>query len=134
MADAGAGLVRRELDRAVACWAADIGEVGSSTGSGQLLAPEVNYLEFRYFDGAEWLTEWDSEQMGGLPVAVEILVGIDPAGGEDVQSMDIDRLQDLAATDMNDYVFRLVVRLPVAEPALSSEASIEDESLESVGL
>jgi hypothetical protein len=133
-ADVGAGLVRRELDRAVTCWAAEMGDVGSSTGSGQLLAPEVNYLEFRYFDGAEWLTEWDSEQMGGLPVAVEILVGIDPAGGENIQSMDVDRLQDLAATDMNDYLFRLVVRLPVAEPALSSEAELEDESLESVGL
>jgi hypothetical protein len=34
--------------------------------------PEVIWLEFRYFDGSRWLSSWDSQSEGRLPVAVEM--------------------------------------------------------------
>ena len=34
--------------------------------------PEVVWLEFRYYDGSSWLSGWDSQSAGRLPVAVEI--------------------------------------------------------------
>ena len=34
--------------------------------------PEIDRLEFRYFDGQRWHTSWDSSISGALPVAVEM--------------------------------------------------------------
>ena len=127
------GLVRREMDRAVASWASQDGSLDSSEHPGEILAKEVTYLEFRYFDGSSWYTEWDSEQMGGLPAAIEITISIDPAGGQNPQDMDVATATELAATDVNEYIFRLVVSLPVAQPiAYPVEESSEtmDESSE----
>ncbi len=36
--------------------------------------PEVAQLEFRYFDGKAWSSEWDSLQRKSLPVAVEVAI------------------------------------------------------------
>jgi len=41
-----------------------------------LLSPTVRFIHFRYFDGAEWLEQWDSPDM---PAAVEVAVGFKPA-------------------------------------------------------
>jgi len=68
----GTGLVRRELDYSVTRWAAESGQTQQLEQSGRLLAAEIVYLAFRYFDGTEWLSEWNSEDQGGLPRAVEI--------------------------------------------------------------
>jgi prepilin-type N-terminal cleavage/methylation domain-containing protein len=38
------------------------------------IAPEVVYLNFRYFDGSDWLTSWDSAQTRKLPKAIEVTV------------------------------------------------------------
>jgi type II secretory pathway component PulJ len=121
--DAG-GLTRREWDRAVTAWAARNGGLDASAGLGQILAPEVNHLEFRYFDGMQWNSEWDSEQMGGLPVAVEITIGIDPTYGLDPASTDFAKLE-YAGIDLTEYTYRLVVRLPTARPAIPNDQSLE---------
>lgn len=42
----------------------------------QLLASEVSQLEFRYFDGQFWASQWDSRTSGSLPLAVEVAVAI----------------------------------------------------------
>lgn len=42
----------------------------------QLLASEVTQLEFRYFDGQFWASQWDSRTSGSLPLAVEVAVAI----------------------------------------------------------
>ena len=43
------------------------------------LAEEVDGLNFRYYDGEEWLDAWDSRIKGGLPRAIEVaLVMRDP--------------------------------------------------------
>jgi hypothetical protein len=112
-----AGLARRQQDRAVTAWASDNSGLESADPSGTLLAPEVNYLEFRYFDGLTWYTEWDSEQMESLPVAVEITIGIDPAGGVDPAKLDVGQQNELALEDIEEHRYRMVVHLPVAKPA-----------------
>jgi hypothetical protein len=69
---AGTGLARLAGDR-LSMMFADEGGDSSALGSAvELLAPEVNSLEFRYFDGVAWTTEWDSLAMGGLPLCVEV--------------------------------------------------------------
>jgi prepilin-type N-terminal cleavage/methylation domain-containing protein len=47
-----------------------------------VIAPEVRTLAFRYWDGGDWVTEWDSTTMGddgvtphGSPRAIEITLG-----------------------------------------------------------
>lgn len=121
-----AGLARRQQDRAVTAWASDSGGLEAADHSGALLAPEVNYLEFRYFDGLDWYTEWDSEQMEGLPVAVEITIGMDPAGGVDPGTLDVGEQTDLAMEDTEEHKYRMVVHLPVAKPAELEEMSEMD--------
>lgn len=117
------GLVRRELDRAAACFASQDGSLDAAQYPGQLLAPEVNYLEFRYFDGSSWYTEWDSSQMGGLPVAIEITVGIDPTAGKSSETLDVAEVREVSSLDSNLYLYRLVVHLPVAKPVVAEDLS-----------
>ncbi|HLY73643.1 MAG TPA: type II secretion system protein GspJ, partial [Planctomycetota bacterium] len=38
------------------------------------ISRDVVYLNFRYYDGTQWLESWDSTQSGTLPQAVEVTV------------------------------------------------------------
>lgn len=120
---ASGGLIRREMDRAVTSYANYAGTVDSLASGEQLIAPEVTSLEFRYFDGAEWLTEWDMEEKKGLPMAVEITIAIRPlVSDNEAQASG----QPQAVDDgSNDMLYRTVVHLPSARPA---EETAEDES------
>jgi type II secretion system protein J len=40
------------------------------------IADNVAYINFRYFDGTQWLDSWDSTQTKNLPQAVEVTVYI----------------------------------------------------------
>lgn len=40
--------------------------------------PEVDAFRFRYFDGREWLNEWDSREQGKFPVAVQVAMRLEP--------------------------------------------------------
>jgi hypothetical protein len=111
------------MDRAAASFSAQDGNLDASEHPGNLLAAEVNYLEFRYWDGSSWYSEWDSEQMGGLPAAIEITIGIDPAAGRNPEDMDIKAANELAAADLNEYMYRLTVHLPVAKPLVVDEST-----------
>ena len=69
---------------------------------GTLLSFEV------WEDGQNWFSEWDSEQMMGFPIAVEIAIVIDP---ERVSTdAELDELNELEIE-----IKRSVVHLPVAE-------------------
>ena len=104
------GLTRRETSRAAADFEATQGATDVGLQDRQL-APEVAALEFRYFDGAEWLFDWDSSLQGSLPLCVEILVTLraaPPGGGLDPLA-----LQSIPALP-DDRTYRLVVHLPAA--------------------
>jgi hypothetical protein len=72
----GYGLYRRDRDRASVLYASQNGIADDSSTLGDLIAPEIESLQFAYYDGTQWLTSWDSTQNGGLPVAVQITLAI----------------------------------------------------------
>jgi prepilin-type N-terminal cleavage/methylation domain-containing protein len=77
---AGPGLARMEGDRMALKYADTSGDVGAMSGNTEIVAPEVTRLAFRYFDGVDWTTDWDSTVMQGLPFAVEIEFTVSHAG------------------------------------------------------
>jgi len=129
------GLVRREVDRAVARWAAESGGLASLDARAELLAPEVVSLELRYYNGEEWFDTWDSDEEGGLPFAVAVALAVAPSEAARSGDAAQGRL-DTDPADDDLQVFRLVVALPLAEPideeALQQEATEteQDESPE----
>lgn len=90
-------------------------EVVESTGSaatqvsaGQILAPEVSLLNFRYFDGMAWLESWDSDASGRVPRAVEIMIAFQPAK----------RKSPLFGNALSHSMdsFRTVILIPISDP------------------
>lgn len=55
----------------------------------ELYAPEIKFLEFRYFDGASWWEDWELTQGNSLPVMVRITIGYTPLLPEDEEELDL---------------------------------------------
>jgi hypothetical protein len=106
----GRGLMRAEQDRAVLTLAEDSGLDTAIYSKAKLLAEEVVGLTFQYYDGTEWLTEWDSSTTGSLPRAVEIVLTIQPTYAMNERDLS----QSSATSTAPETNFRLVVRLPSA--------------------
>lgn len=104
------GLMRRSLSRAVTEWATMSIGGAALQQSQQVWAPEVASLEFHYFDGFEWLLEWDSSAQG-LPIAVEIYLTFKP---KQRQTTGVLGLMNTTTTQV-PRLYRIVVRLPQAE-------------------
>ena len=75
VASPNGGLVRRSVDRAVTQFAYEMAQSSQLLRTGELIAPEVLALEFQYFDGATWQTQWDGSQQG-LPFIVKITIAM----------------------------------------------------------
>ena len=122
------GLVRRELVRPMAAWAAERGQLEYQDLSVAPLAREVSAVEFRYHDGTDWLEEWDTETAGSLPKAIEITlflptVSTSQSTGTASSTSNADSLDESA-----EVSYRLVVSLPLA----GDSKSTDDESLDSI--
>ncbi|MBA2113930.1 hypothetical protein [Bremerella alba] len=121
------GLVRRELDRAVTQYALNNGDSAGLDASAEILAPEVSLLQFRYFDGYEWVEEWDSETMGGLPMAVDVIIAI--RDHDTTQALLTDGAVEVPVEDAANpvgQVYRRLIRLPTAkayEPEEETEST-----------
>ena len=128
------GLVRRRMDRAVTTFAADNGNVDDLLNLGDVIAPEVVEIEFQYWDGLQWLLEWDSEVNEGLPVAVEIRLYLRSTRSNQSTSLlstftfenpdEMDPQQGIS-------VYRLVVRLPVGKFNMETDTT---NPLQALGL
>ena len=112
------GLMRREADRLTTVWQTSGG--GGQVGTGQAaeaLAPEVQQLEFRYFNGATYSTSWDSYAYGCLPRAIEIRMTLAdiPASGPNAASS---ATRTLAQQNQpgNPAEYRIVVPIPAWKP------------------
>jgi hypothetical protein len=114
--------MRRERDRAVEEYSAQTGLIDETPD--QNLAPEVLELRFRYFDGTQWVLQWDSEERQGLPMAVEITLVLAPINYDQLSREELD---EVYASGLPTY--RLIVRLPAAEPTTSEQT--EESSSES---
>ena len=121
------GLVRRSLDRATTMYAIENGNVQSLQGLGEVIAPEVTGIQFAYYDGVEWRTEWDSSVEGTLPIAIEIILAVRPS-----KPRPADAYQTSTDGEGTDQVYRMLVRLPVAKQ--SGQLSEEDAALQELGL
>jgi hypothetical protein len=118
------GLVRRELDRAVSAYAAELGILDTMDTQVEPLAPEVVAVEFSYFDGTEWLDYWDSQEMGGLPWAVEIWLYVRPPvnpSGAAVFPNDASLTTSVDGQPLLQY--RHVVYLPAARAAMAQSGA-----------
>lgn len=116
------GLVRRSIDRAVSRYADDYGSSLQLEDYEEVLAREISQIEFRYWDqeAETWVTEWDSDEMLGLPKAVEISIAVGKAAVNDDE-------QDLRK------IYRTVVYLPVAEIILPEvDLEMTDESTDAI--
>jgi prepilin-type N-terminal cleavage/methylation domain-containing protein len=126
------GLVRRVMDRAVTLYASDSGNLQGLQQAAEVIAPEVASIEFQYYDGTEWLTEWNSDEMCCLPTAVRITVLLTERAEADGTSQASNSTLPTMATASADQIYSLMVRLPTAKPAATST---EDASgMESLGL
>lgn len=101
------GLFRDEIDRAVAFYQGGF-TPGTPKDYSQLIATEVVQVQFRYFDGTNWQSQWDSVENEGFPSAVEISIVVDSNPQADPTA---------SANQNNDRFerYRSVVHLPLAE-------------------
>ncbi len=134
----GRGLMRRVLDRAVSTYAEENGNTLGALGETELLAEEVVGLEFMYFDGASWASEWDSSEMQGLPVAIEITLVMQSQGDQSTRSSSLNPLAGMASgteEEAEEKIYTLTVNLPTASPFEEKPApgSEEDTALSQTG-
>lgn len=123
------GLVRRELDRAVTQYAMNNGQMTNLDASAEILAPEVSLLAFRYFDGVGWLEEWDSEAMGGLPMAVDVMIAIrDHQTTQALLAGDMDIMPTDDEGNIMGKVYRRLIRIPIAKPYEEEEETTDATS------
>jgi len=69
------GLVRRSVDRAVTQFAYESAQSDGLLKTGQIVSPEVVAIEFSYFDGETWQSQWDGSQQG-LPHVVKVTIAL----------------------------------------------------------
>ncbi len=87
-------------------------------------APEIGYLEFRYFDGVEWTTQWDVTQGDSLPQLIQVTIGFEPITSDELANNDLDEYpieeypygDDLPHPDR----YSVIVRMPAADKFFSS--------------
>ena len=133
------GLVRTEVKTPLQQQVNELNEVSEHI---DLFAPEIKYLRFRYFDGAEWIERW---QIGGapggatggaanaLPQAVEVTVGYDevPPEKEDEISFDNKNLKPAPPEPYSPNTYTVLVWLPQADAFLGSRLIRAQEMLAS---
>lgn len=114
------GLYRREIDRAVAAFRGEEGPPEVVDSFCRLIAPEISEIEFRYFDGSDWLSEWDSVEQGAFPMAIEVSLAFDPLRVWNRSSMaSTDETARVSGEELQYY--RTVIHLPMAEPPPEEE-------------
>jgi hypothetical protein len=127
------GLARRVLDRAVTLRASETTASTAMQSVAEIIAPEVVGIEFNYFDGLEWLTEWDSSAQGGLPVAVRIFLAVSSDRGVVPQTDAMPVGAGTVGLDTPQKIYSLTVRIPIAEPTAETDTTTS-EDMEAVGL
>jgi hypothetical protein len=132
--------VRLERNRATLAW-----EVGNdvlldtrlSYGTdldAEPIAPEVAAIQFLYYDGVEWVQEWDSIERGGLPLAVEIAVAMWPADAREQDANSLQTPLNFVASEQSEWlIYRQLVHLPMAQPASEEDTAAETSSEEPAG-
>ena len=69
---AAAGLARQSVDRAAALQASLTGVINQ----GILISPEITAVQFEYYDGTLWQTQYDSVETATLPRAIRVTLAL----------------------------------------------------------
>ena len=99
--------------------------------------PSVIRLEFHYYDGEKWQSEWDSWEKRKLPLLVEVLfqvrVNKDQSVAVDTEEEESDSYsEDLASEDAStrrDPLYRQLIHLPLGESQSSFDDFPRDQSM-----
>ncbi len=89
----------------------------------QRLLGNVVLLQFSYFDGLSWLDAWGDLDPVEPPVAVEVVLGVVPPPEVHRVSARTTALAQTYGLPPGTDAFRLVVRIPVADPAAALDVS-----------
>jgi hypothetical protein len=117
----GRGLMRAEMDRAVTIYSDGDSSGALAYSRAQLLANEVVGLGFEYYDGLEWLTEWDSTSSSSLPRAIRVWLSVKPTYGMSEQELaDANKGKEVPTTD---FYFVISVRTSPLVAASTTEAT-----------
>jgi hypothetical protein len=108
----------------------------------ELYAPEIKFLEFRYFDGATWWDRWEEYNGNSLPQIVRITVGYTPILPEEYEEFELvddnflrdESEQEELPPDQYTTFVRLVQADIFFGSRLSREASAFSESEEGIGV
>ncbi|QGJ71091.1 Hypothetical protein PBC10988_27940 [Planctomycetales bacterium 10988] len=122
------GLYRREQGRAFEIYALEQALDTVSDSESLPLAEEVMRIEFQYFDGTEWLLEWDSSERGGLPIAIQILLVLRSARAQGTGGLG-NYITSADESALESY-YHQTVFLPVAQPTTAEEAATEETTEE----
>jgi hypothetical protein len=98
-------------------YASQYGDAAGLDSAAEILASEVTYVEFRYFDGTTWVSEWDSQTQQGLPLAVEILLSVATRTDGTAAQTALASLTGEPADNIIETTFRHVVHLRGADAA-----------------
>lgn len=99
----------------------DPGALGPSTPNAVddsvIWAPEVVRLDFRYFDGSGWASQWNSLTRKSLPVAVEVTMQLQRVGKQEPRvPVDSEEVAEGLATGLaatpSGPLYRLLIDLP----------------------
>lgn len=89
-------------------------------------APELGYLEFRYFDGVEWDTTWDITEGNALPQLIQITVGYKNITQDEYDDKDLDAYPILEYPfgdgEVRSDRYSVIVKLPAADKFFGSRA------------
>ena len=91
----------------------------------ELIAPEIRYLAFRFFDGASGTSRWQGADERFLPQAVRITMGRDPADEEEEYFESVSDKERFEREDTEYHPDRItqIVRVELADPTgISSRA------------
>jgi hypothetical protein len=120
IAEAPGGLVRCQRDYATAAWAANQGKPDDWRRTAPVVAPEVEAVEFVYFQDGVARERWNSSREGRLPSAVKISLTLRRA--QRVRNLLIDATPE---EQRPSAVYSLLVHLP--ERGLASEPQDTEE-------
>jgi len=101
----------------------------------RLVSPEVKYIRFRYFDGAQWHDIWLGGTGNTLPQAIKIEIGFEPdpamlAGEESTLETEFDLLGNPEGVELPSGRYGLIVRLPTADAFFGSRLVAAEQELE----
>lgn len=132
--EAPPGLIRRELDWQTASAESELSEANGDALDEPILTnvspeelaadnsiawiPEVTDIQFRYYDGGQWVDDWDSLQRKSLPSAVEVIMVF---GTQAEEEADLSDLKSITESNEKENIN--------TDSDLSSEGNLDSDSL-----